>query len=99
MQTETVSPSSSPNTRGFEAQYAPEGKGLLCVMDRTGDNKIICDKHNEIEVAIAKAAFDTAKSKGFIAYTVNKDGSTGEVIQEFDPTAEKIILSPPMQGG
>lgn len=73
--------------------------GTLCVLDRTGDTKVIWDSKNADEVAAAKAAFDTLKKKGFLAYTVSKDGSKGEVIREFDETAERIIMSPPMQGG
>lgn len=73
--------------------------GQLCVLDHTGDTKIIWDRHNEDEVAAARRTFDDLKKKGFLSYSVSKDGSRGEVIREFDPDAEKIILSAPMQGG
>lgn len=73
--------------------------GELCVLDKTGDTKVIWDAKNEAEVAAAKATFDALKAKGYLAYSVSKDGSKGEVIREFDPKAEKIILSAPMQGG
>ncbi len=73
--------------------------GEMAILDGTGDTKVIWDAHNPDEVAAAKAQFDTLKKKGFIAYTVNKKGDKGEVIREFDPDAEKIILSPPLAGG
>lgn len=73
--------------------------GEMAILDATGDTKVIWDPHNPDEVAAAKAQFDTLKKKGFIAYTVNKKGDKGEVIREFDPNAEKIILSPPLAGG
>jgi hypothetical protein len=73
--------------------------GEMAILDLTGDTKVIWDPHNPDEVAAAKAQFDTLRKKGFIAYTVNKKGDKGEVIREFDPDAEKIILSPPLVGG
>lgn len=73
--------------------------GELAVMNSTGDTKVIWDPHNADEVAAAKAQFDALRKKGFIAYTVNKKGDKGEIIREFDPNAEKIILSPPLAGG
>jgi hypothetical protein len=86
VQTETAAPS-----RPFT--------GEMCVIDRTGDTKIIWDAKNEDEVEAARATFKKLKAKGYLAYSVSKDGSKGEVLREFDPNAEKIILSPAMQGG
>jgi hypothetical protein len=96
MQTATVAAPTSPLRPFSEFK---EGDSIMAVMDHTGDTKIIWDKHNDDEVENAKASFDRLREKGYLAYTVNKDGTTGEVIREFDATAEKIILSPPMQGG
>jgi hypothetical protein len=73
--------------------------GEICILDMTGDTKVIWDPTNADEVAAAKQQFDTLKSKGFLAFAVKKDGSKGERIKEFDPTAEKIIMSPqPISG-
>jgi hypothetical protein len=98
MQTETATSSPPSPLRPF-SEFREGTDGLLAVMDRTGDTKVIWDRHNEAEVEAARATFDSLRSKGYLAYTVNKDGTTGEVIRAFDPTAEKIILSPPMAGG
>jgi hypothetical protein len=73
--------------------------GEMCIIDRTGDTKVIWDAKNEDEVEAAKATFKALKKKGYLAYSVSKDGSKGEVLHDFDPKAEKIILSPAMQGG
>lgn len=73
--------------------------GEIAVMDQTGDTKTIWDKNNPDEVAAAKAQFDALKAKRYIAYKVKGDGEKGEIITTFDPTAEKIILAPPMAGG
>jgi len=71
----------------------------LAVMDKTGDNKIEWDAGNRDQVDIARAAFDVAKAKGYLAYTMDRHGRPGEVIHSFDPSAERIIMSPQRVGG
>lgn len=71
----------------------------LIAMDRTGDTRIIWDPQKADEVSAARKLFDELKGKRYLAYKVKKDGSKGEVIREFDPEAERIILAPPMTGG
>ncbi len=73
--------------------------GELSVMDHTGDIKLIWDSDNDDEVDLARKQFKEAKKKGYAAFSVNKKGDKGEVIQEFDPNAEKIIMAPPLAGG
>lgn len=73
--------------------------GTLHAMDHTGDTRFMWDKDKPEEVAAAKAQFDTLKRKNYLAYTVNADGSQGEVIREFDPEAQAIIMSPQLVGG
>jgi hypothetical protein len=77
----------------------PKGKHLLAAMDKTGDSKFMWDPKNKDEVAAAKAQFDALKKKGYIAFTVDKKGDKGEIIREFDPELEKIIMTPPIAGG
>lgn len=73
----------------------------MAVLDRSGDLKIIWDKNNADEVAAARAQFkELTEKKRFLAYKVlDKAGEKGEVIKEFDPNAERIILAPQMVGG
>lgn len=71
----------------------------LIVMDQTGDTRSIWNPDNEDEVAAARVQYDKLKRKGYLAYTVKADGGQGEVIRDFDPTAGKIIMTPPLQGG
>lgn len=73
--------------------------GELAVMDHTGDTKLIWDSENAEDVAAAKAMFDTQKAKGYMAYSVKKNGKAGEVMRTFDPEAEKIIMAAPLAGG
>jgi hypothetical protein len=70
------------------------------VLDREGDTKIIWNPDNEDEVANARRTFDELRRKGFTAYRVDDTtGKRNEVLREFDPDAEKLILRPAMVGG
>lgn len=74
--------------------------GELAIMDHSGDTKLMWDSENEDETENARRTFATMKAKGFMAYTVKgKSGDKGEVIREFDPDAESIIMVPQMKGG
>jgi len=73
--------------------------GVLIEMSIEGDVKKLWDKNNQDEVDDAERSFDELKAKGYIAYKVKKSGKKGSIIRDFDPDAEKIILSPPMAGG
>jgi len=78
----------------------PQGHGIMHELDKTGDTRVMWDRGNEDEVAAARAQFNALKKKGFTAYRAEgKEGSRGEVIREFDPDAERIILVKQLQGG
>jgi hypothetical protein len=74
--------------------------GTLHVMDSTGDTRLMWDKGNEDEVSAARRTFRDLKAKGYLAYSVRgKKGEKGTVLREFDPDAERIIMSPQLVGG
>lgn len=74
--------------------------GVMAVMDpKEGDVRVIWDPDRPEEVESARAQFQTLRGKGYAAYRVTATGRKGEVIREFDPDAEKIILAPAMVGG
>lgn len=74
--------------------------GTMAVLDGEGDTKIIWNPQNPDEVTAAKRTFDDLRKKGYIAYAVEgPSGDKGEVVREFDPAQEKLILAPAMQGG
>jgi len=74
-------------------------RNVLHIPDSSGDTRIMWDPRNKDEVAAAKAAFDAAKEKGMLAYSVEEGGDKGEVIREFDKHAGKIIMARQTQGG
>lgn len=73
--------------------------GEMNILDHTGHSKKTWDSHNVEEVADARRSFNDLRAKGFLAYTVKKDGTQGEQITEFNPELESIIMSPPVRGG
>lgn len=76
-----------------------DSRGELAVMDKTGDTKVMWNRDSAAEVGIARDAFNKLKAEGYTAYSVKKNGEQNEVIREFDPKAEKLIMVPAMVGG
>jgi hypothetical protein len=65
-----------------------------------GGTKIMWDPENSDEVAAAKKTFDElVGKKKMLAFKVSKKGKQGEQIREFDPTAERLIITPALVGG
>lgn len=77
----------------------PTSTGVLEAIDLTGDTKVHWDKHKPAEVAAARASFDALIAKGYRAYRLSSDGTQGELISDFDPNHERVLLSPQMAGG
>lgn len=73
--------------------------GLMKIMGFEGDTKLMWDSNRPAEVESAKRTFDDLKKKKYKAFKVKKNGEPGEMIDEFDEDAEKIIMAPPIQGG
>jgi hypothetical protein len=88
--------------RTLEDKYpVPPGKtGIMHELCSRGDVPVMWDRNEPDEVAVARKTFQEAKKKGMIAYRAEgKDGHRGEVIRDFDPAAERIILVRQHQGG
>lgn len=73
--------------------------GVMVILDRSGDTKHMWDRSSEVEVEEARSLFDRMKAKGMQAWSVTRKGDKDRRITEFDPTAEKIIFTPALQGG
>lgn len=76
-----------------------EGDCEIAVMGKEGDVKTIWNPHNTEEVENARASYDRLKAKGYLAFRVDAKGEKGEQMTDFDPTAGKILMVPPFQGG
>lgn len=75
------------------------GKNVLVALDHTGDTRVMWDPANADEIKVAKDLFDSLKKKGYLAYSVKKNGDQGEVINAFDATEGKIVMTPQLVGG
>jgi hypothetical protein len=85
--------------RDFIESDLPSGQHVMRVIDRTGDTKVIWSDDNPDEVENARRTFNDLRKKGYTAYAVGAKGAKGEVVREFDPSAEKLILAPALVGG
>lgn len=78
----------------------PAGLNAMAVMGHEGDTKTIWNKDNPDEVDVARRTFNDLKKKGYYAYrVVGEKGDKGEIMHEFDPKAERMIMALPMVGG
>lgn len=81
-------------------EEAAAGHSTMEVLDHTGDSKFQWDPEKPAEVAAARAQFDSLRVKGYDAFRVtSRDGSKGQIMQEFDPGVGQMIMSPRMVGG
>jgi hypothetical protein len=71
----------------------------MAVLCREGDTKILWDPEVQVEVDYARTSFEHFVSIGYAPFRMNGDGSTGERMREFDPSAVQIVFVPPLQGG
>ena len=80
--------------------------GMLRVMSRRGDDRIVWDlkkaETNDPEAAAAireaERIFNEERSRGATAFKV-EDGKPVERIEKFDKTAEQIVIVPRVVGG
>ena len=75
---------------------------MICEMSndgRPGDVRIKWNSDNDFEVHEARKRFEELVKQGYRAFTLEKGGKPGEMIQKFDPKLERIHLAQPMRGG
>ena len=77
-----------------------DGKIIISMMSQYGDLKKVWNAANQDEVEDARRSFDhLVKEKKYAAFRVGTNGEKDEQIREFDPSAGKMILVPPLAGG
>lgn len=74
--------------------------GCISTLNTSGDTPTMWDTRNPAEVEAARRVFAQATASGKLAFkTTSKDPNTGDQIREFEPTAERIVVMNPLQGG
>jgi hypothetical protein len=71
--------------------------GNLRVMDEKGHTEHTWDSPEES--AVVEGVFRELQGRGYIAARMSPDGSSGDVIREFDASAGSILMMPLMRGG
>lgn len=75
-------------------------KGMMAVLDETGDTRVEWDPDDKDEVKAAREQFDQLMEiDGMKAYRIAKDGGKGIEITRFVKSASKILLVPQIAGG
>ena len=73
--------------------------GVQIVMDGSGDTRHQFDANDADALERAEERFQELTGKGFRAVALGKDGQRGELIREFDPSVERTLFIPQLQGG
>jgi hypothetical protein len=73
--------------------------GLLRVLCGKGDVKVEWDTEKAEAIAEAERIFRDNAARGYAAFKVETGVDTAVRIEEFDPTARKIIQIPRIVGG
>jgi hypothetical protein len=73
--------------------------GVQIIMDRSGDTRHTFDPSDPDSVVTADERFQALVIKGFRAVALGRDGSSGELIKNFDPKLEETLFIPPLKGG
>lgn len=75
--------------------------GKIRMLNSRGDVATAWAPTDTEATAAAKELFDEKVGGGYLAYTTTIEEGTrkGDVIKEFDPLADTIVLTPPMIGG
>jgi hypothetical protein len=74
--------------------------GQIRIVDRHGDTQVDWDVKDEASVEEARTLFQHKRLEGYFAYAVAPtDARKGTMLTEFDKTAERIVMTPPLVGG
>jgi hypothetical protein len=89
------------STEDFFSSPELAGKLRFAVLDSSGDTKHIWNPEVPAEVEAARVLFGTlVGAQHYSAFRVtDRKGEKGELVRTFDPSHERLIFTPQMQGG
>lgn len=73
--------------------------GIHVVMDRSGDSRHEFDAKDLNALTEAETRFRDLTAKGYRAVAFGKEGGTGQLLREFDPTVTRTVFIPALVGG
>lgn len=71
----------------------------LQILDRNGHTELAYEPDETATVDQARQEFMKKLEQGYLAYTVGPDGKADTAIREFDPQAQRIVMTPQLVGG
>lgn len=75
-------------------------KGSMDILGPNGHTEVTWHQGNDEEVAAARATFEAMTSRGYQAFRPGpQKGERGGRITTFDPSVERMLLFPALQGG
>ena len=74
-------------------------KHEMSAMGKEGDTKYHWNPEDPESVAAAQETYNGFMSDGYRAFSMSEDGTQGEIMTSFDPSAGNVLMVPPMQGG
>lgn len=75
------------------------GRGVMKIMGRMGDEKVLWDMNDSKQVLKARTRFADLRAKGHRAFIMDATGKKGKPLDDFDPSAGAILMVPPLVGG
>ena len=72
---------------------------VMKVLGRTGDTEFKWDPRTGEGLRGARRVFEEKRRRGYLAFVEGPHGEGSNLIQNFDPHAESIILAPRLVGG
>jgi hypothetical protein len=73
--------------------------GVQIVMNGSGDTRHQFDASDGVSIAKAEERFRELTGLGFRAVALGENGSSGELLERFDPNVEQTLFIPQLKGG
>lgn len=80
-------------------KQSEKATGEIAIMGSNGDSKHYWNKNNDLETKVAGKVFKKFSKNGYRAFRMTEKGDKGEIMDEFDASAECILFVPQMMGG
>lgn len=73
--------------------------GEMSIMDTSGHKQLKWKMDSLDEIAVAKQTFDALVKDGYSAFGSKTKTETKQIVKEFDPTMEDVVMVPRTVGG
>jgi hypothetical protein len=78
----------------LEPPAKPEYLNVFRILSQNGDDRVVWDRTDPLQVKEAFRKFKELVAKGYTAFVTLANGKRGHKITEFDPGLEEILMAP-----